>query len=93
MSYLTMAVKLHQENPELNLSFYNFSDYFWSFDGDSILYSDLAVDILEDTGNGMCLEVRYKVEQDDQFIKFYVDNGCGEKYDAVFDKSKRLEVE
>ena len=28
MSYLTMAVKLHQENPELNLSFYNFSDYF-----------------------------------------------------------------
>ena len=91
MSYLTMAVKLHQE--KLNLSFYNLSDYFWSFDGDSILYSDLAVDILEDTGNGMCLEVRYKVEQDDQFIKFYVDNGCGEKYDAVFDKSKRLEVE
>lgn len=93
MSYLTMAVKLHQENPELNLSFDNLSDYFWSFDGDSIRYSALVVDILEDTGNGMCLEVRYKVEQDDQFIKFYVDNGCGEKYDAVFDKSKRLEIE
>ena len=93
MSSLTKAVKLHQENPELNLSFENLSDYFWAFAGDSILYSHLVEDILEDTGNGLCLEVGYTVEQDDQFIKFYVDNGCGDKYDVVFDKRKRLEIE
>lgn len=93
MTELSRAVELHKQNPDLNLSFDNFTDYFWSFDGDNISYSDLEIDILEDTGNAMCLEARYEVEQDERYIKFYVDNGCGEKWDAVFDKSKRVEME
>ena len=51
------------------------------------------VDIEEDTGDGYGVEVRYKKDEDPNYIHFYVDNGCGDKYDAVFDKRKRVEVE
>lgn len=90
---LSRAVTIVREAKDLNLQFEDLTDYFWAFAGDSILYSHLVEDILEDTGNGFCLEVGYTVEQDNQFIKLYVDNGCGDKYDVVFDKRKRLEIE
>lgn len=93
VSDLTRAVQVANSSKDLDLNFENLTEYFWSFDGDSITYSDLSVDILEDTGNAMCLEVRYERDSDDKYIRFYVDNGCGDKYDAVFDKSRKVEVE
>lgn len=92
-SDLTRAVQVANASKDLDLNFENLTDYFWSFDGDSITYSDLSIDILDDTGNAMCLEVRYERDSDENYIRYYVDNGCGDKYDAVFDRSKLVEVE
>lgn len=94
MTDLTQAVKLHNENPSLDLMFENLTDQWWSFDAhDYILHSSFLEDVEEDTGNGFGLEVRYKSDEDENYVRFYVDNGCGDTYDAVFDKSKRVEVE
>ena len=92
-SPLSRAVAITREAKDLDLNFQDLTDYYWEFDGDSLTYSDLAIDILDDTGNAMCLEVRYERDADANYIRFYVDNGCGDTYDVVFDKLKRLEVE
>ena len=91
MGYLATAVMIHQANPDIDLMFDNNTDMYWQFDGDNITYSDLEIDILDDTGNAYCVEVRYEIEKDGQFVRFHVDNGCGDKYDAVFDLTKQVE--
>lgn len=90
---LSRAVTIVREAKDLNLQFEDLTDYYWEFSGDSITYSDLAIDILDETGNAGCLEVRQKVDEDPYFVRFYVENGCGDTYDVVFDKRKRLEIE
>lgn len=79
---------------DLDLQFEDMTDQYWGWDNEAyIVYSSDRVDIEEDTGEGYGVEVRYKKDEDPNYIRFYVDNGCGDKYDAVFDKRKRVEVE
>ncbi len=94
MTDLTQAVKLHKENPSLDLMFENLTDQWWSFNNSyDITFSDILQNVEEDTGLGFGLEVRYIAGEDENYIRFHVDNGCGDTYDVVFDKSKRVEVE
>lgn len=92
-SALSRAVKIVQESKDLDLQFEDLTDYYWEFNGDSITYSDLIIDILDDTGNAMCLDVRYEQDSDANYIRFYVGNDFGDTYDVVFDKLKQVELE
>lgn len=93
VSNLTRAIQIVNANKDLNLQFEDLTDYFWEYSTDSISFSDLSIDILDQTGNAMCIEVLYETDSDDKYVRFRIDNGCGEQYDVVFDKAKRLEVE
>lgn len=90
---LSRAVAITREAGSLDLKFENLTDYFWESSGDSLSYSALSIDIMDETGNAMCLEIRYKVDEDPNYIRFCVEDGCGDTYDVVFDKKKRVEVE
>lgn len=93
-SPLTRAVMVVRAAGELDLQFEDLTDKFWGWDDrDSLVFHETDVAILEDTGDYYHFEVRHKVEEDNNYIRFYIDNGCGDSYDVVFDKSKRLEVE
>ena len=91
---LSRAVAITREAKDLDLQFEDLTDQYWGWYNEAyITYSSDRVDIEEDTGEGYGVEVRYKKDEDPNYIRFYVDNGCGDKYDAVFDKRKRVEVE
>ncbi len=93
ISPLTRAVAITREAKDLDLQFEDLTDQYWNWDNEAyITYADNRSDIEEDTGDGFGLEVRYKTDEDANYIRFYVDNGCGEKYDVVFDKLKKVEV-
>lgn len=94
MSELTKAVLTVKAAKNLDLNFEDLTNQFWSWDNsDYVLYSDDKTDVEEETGDGYSLEVRYKQDEDDNYIRLYVDNGCGDKYDVVFAKANRVEVE
>lgn len=91
---LSQAVLAVQVAKHLDLNFEDLTDQFWSWDNRSdIAYSSDREDVVEDTGNGYGFEVRYQADEDENYIRFYVDNGCGDKYDVVFSKANRVEVE
>lgn len=93
MTDLTRAVKVVQESKELDLQFEDLTEQYWSWDnGGYLTYSCEREDVEEDTGEGFGLEIRYKTDEDENYIRFYVDNGCGDKYDVVFSKEKQLEL-
>lgn len=94
MSNLTHAVEIVKESANLDLQFEDLTDMYWAWENEAyITYSTEREDVEESTGDGFGLEVRYKTDEDENFIRFYVDNGCGDKFDVVFDKRKRVELE
>lgn len=90
---LTRAVLITREAKDLDLQFEDLTDLYWFWDNLSeIQYSEDPEDIIQETGDYYILEVIYKTDEDPNYIRFYVDNGCGEKYDVVFDKLKRVKM-
>ncbi|WNL63399.1 hypothetical protein [Citrobacter phage Tr1] len=101
MSYLDLAVKFHKEYNEItahdvtagSLAFADLTEFYWMFDGECIRYHETNDPDLIFEGNAYMLETyRAAADESETYIKFYVDDGCGDQYDAVFDKTKRLEM-
>lgn len=91
-SALSRAVAIHQANQDLSLSFEDLTDYFWRRSpSESLYYSHSSDDIT--SGAGFTLDLLYKVDEDDNYVRFYVSTEYSEKYEVVFDKRKRIEVE
>lgn len=91
MSNLSAAVQAVKLAGELDLNFEELTDEFWQHSGNEILYSQAREDITEDTGEAYSLEVRWEVDRDENYVRFHIDNGCGDRYDVVFSLDKHVE--
>lgn len=90
---LAYAVKLHQHAAEaskvhpggdINLEFQDMTDASWCRSGDDSIFYIKDGDVYD-------YEIRYVEEEDDRYIQFLADNGCGDRYFVVFDKTKERE--
>lgn len=98
MSTLTKAVQTHKEYEEAvkdevnptSLTFENLTPLFWSYDGNEILTHHTPEAVKNWEGCCNSYEVRYVVEEDDTYIMFRIDNGCGDQWDIVLSKHLQL---
>lgn len=86
-----LAVKMHREfnalNTDFDLEFVLIEDiWLRTGDDDSVYYNTDAnkEDLLEYEGNTYGLETRFVKYEDDDYYLIYGDNGCGDKYYAMF---------
>ena len=103
MSGLSIAVAMHKGYADMTdgmegfntLQFEDLTDSYWAYDRDNISFSDNIDSVLDEDGNTYSFEVygRGAVTEDEKYIMFDVDNGCGDRYYVVFSKEKRVQEE
>ncbi|QHR65632.1 hypothetical protein nepoznato_183 [Escherichia phage nepoznato] len=101
MSTLTKAVEVHQAYEEAvkdhpnpsSLVFEDLSQYKWCETHDEVYFWNPP----SCEGNvhlySYELEYRHAVDEDDNYIMFYINDGCGSQWHVVFDKNKKSDEE
>lgn len=103
MSGLSIAVAMHKGYAEITkdmegfntLQFEDLTNYPWALCRDSLYYGDTVEEVESQEGSCYSLDV-YRggpVTEDEKYVMFDVDNGCGDRYFVVLSKEDRIQEE